>query len=71
MQILDGVLTSCSLPVYNLANGVDVDQTRAKMDAYKKDNQTLIMKNRDRQVTYLILCNVASDKLHVKDIAAC
>ncbi|XP_064403367.1 CDK-activating kinase assembly factor MAT1-like isoform X1 [Halichondria panicea] len=36
--------------IYNLANGVDVDQTRAKMDAYKKDNQTLIMKNRDRQL---------------------
>lgn len=37
--------------VFNLANGIDVEQTRAKVDAYKKENQTQIMKNRDRQVT--------------------
>lgn len=36
--------------VFNLANGEDVEATRAKVDTYRKENQTLIMRNRMRQV---------------------
>lgn len=42
-----------SLVVYNLANGVDVEATRARIDQYKKDNQASIVKNRQRQVCAL------------------
>lgn len=45
-----------SVTVFNLANGVDVEQTKARVEAYKKENQTLILKNRDRQVTILLQC---------------
>ena len=36
--------------VFNLCNGVDVEATRERMEHYRRDHQTLIMKNRDKQV---------------------
>ena len=36
--------------VYNLANGIDVEETRHRVEQYKKENQALIMKNRARLV---------------------
>ena len=36
--------------VYNLTNGIDVDETRYRVEQYKKENQALIIKNRDKQV---------------------
>ena len=36
--------------MYNLANGINVDETRHLVEQYKKDNQTVIVKNRARQV---------------------
>lgn len=36
--------------VYNLTNGIDVDETRYRVEQYKKENQALIVKNRDKQV---------------------
>lgn len=38
-------------PVFNLCHGVDVEVTREKMEHYRRDHQTLIMKNRDKQVS--------------------
>ena len=38
------------LIVFNLANGIDVEETKKKMNLYKKENQTLILKNREKQV---------------------
>lgn len=36
--------------VFNLTNGIDVEETKRKVNYYKKENQTLILKNRERQV---------------------
>ena len=36
--------------VFNLANGIDVEEMKQKVDKYKRENQALIMKNRARQV---------------------
>ena len=41
---------SSTLAVFNLCNGVDVEATRVRMERYRRDHQTLIMKNRDKQV---------------------
>ena len=35
--------------VYNLTNGIDVEETKEKIEAYRKENQALILKNRVRQ----------------------
>jgi len=35
--------------IFKLTNNVDVDATRRKIDQYKKDNKTMINKNRGRQ----------------------
>lgn len=37
--------------VFNLCHGVDVEATQEKMKEYRKDHQSLIMKNREKQVT--------------------
>lgn len=37
--------------VFNLCHGVDVEATREKMKQYRKDHQSQIMKNREKQVT--------------------
>ena len=39
--------------VFNLANGIDVEITKQKIDEYKKNNQALIMKNRQKQVNII------------------
>lgn len=45
--------------VFNLSNGVDVEETKRKVNHYKKENQTMILKNRERQVRkqYACSCN--------------
>ena len=43
-------LISTLLAVYNLANGINVEETRHLVEQYKKENQTVIAKNRARQV---------------------
>ena len=43
-------LSSSFRAVFNLANEIDVEQTKKKVESYRKDNQTVIMKNRDRTV---------------------
>lgn len=35
--------------VYNLTNGIDVEETKEKIEAYRKEYQALILKNRVRQ----------------------
>ena len=35
--------------VYNLANGIDVDATKRKVEAYKKENAEAIAKNRTKK----------------------
>ena len=42
--------------VFNLANGIDVEETKRKMNLYRKENQTLILKNRERQVREPLVC---------------
>ena len=37
-------------PVYNLTNGIDVEETKQKTEWYRKENQAIIMKIRERQV---------------------
>ena len=39
-----------SFAVFNLTNGIDVEETKRKVNQYKKDNETSILKNRERQV---------------------
>ena len=39
--------------VFNLANGIDVEEMKQKVEKYKKENQALIMKNRARQVIHV------------------
>lgn len=41
---------SVCLAVFNLCQGVDVEATKEKMECYRRDHQTMIMKNRERQV---------------------
>ena len=41
--------------VFNLSNGVEVEETKSKVDRYKKENQTHIMRNRMRQVCFASL----------------
>ena len=36
--------------VWNLSNGVDVDETRKAVEKYKKDNEALIRKNNVKMV---------------------
>lgn len=36
--------------VFNLTNGRDMEETRARVDSYRKENQTTIIRNRMRQV---------------------
>ena len=33
-----------------MCNGVDVEATKEKIERYRRDHQTMIMKNRERQV---------------------
>lgn len=42
--------------VFNLCHGVDVEATREKMKQYRKDHQSQIMKNREKQVTASCIC---------------
>ena len=35
--------------IYNLTNGIDVEETKEKIELYRKENQALILKNRVRQ----------------------
>ena len=41
--------------VYNLSNNTDVEETKAKVEAYKKENLAIISKNRLRQVGCRVL----------------
>jgi len=44
-------VTPCfALLVYNLSNHIDIEETKAKVEAYRRENQTAIMGNRIRQV---------------------
>lgn len=36
--------------VYNLASGKDMEETNAKVDSYRKENEAIIKRNRMRQV---------------------
>lgn len=36
--------------VWNLSNGIDVDETRKTVEKYKKDNEALIRKNNIKMV---------------------
>jgi hypothetical protein len=36
--------------VFNLVNGIDVEETKLEVERYRTENQTLIMKNRAKQV---------------------
>lgn len=38
--------------MYNLANNLEVDETKAKIEVYRKDNFKIIQKNRVLQVGY-------------------
>ena len=40
------------ISVYNLANNLEVDETKAKIEVYRKDNFKIIQKNRVLQVGY-------------------
>lgn len=39
--------------VFNLANGIDVELTKERIEQYRRENQTAIMKNRQKQVRLL------------------
>ena len=39
------------LSVFNLTNGTDLEDTKRKMDIYKKENQDIIKKNRSKLVS--------------------
>lgn len=49
--------------IFNLANGIDVEITKQKIDEYKKNNQALIMKNRQKQLRQEQLLH---NKLHLE-----
>lgn len=42
--------TVCVHVVHNLANGKDVEETNARVDSYRKENEVIIRKNRMKQV---------------------
>ncbi|EDV29119.1 CDK-activating kinase assembly factor MAT1 [Trichoplax sp. H2] len=44
----DDYLEAIESIIYNLTNGINVDETKAKVEKYKKDNQALIARNRSR-----------------------
>ena len=46
-----GVL--CVLLVFNLTNGIDVKETEERIDAYKKENQDVIRKNKSKLVIWV------------------
>lgn len=43
---------SFSFVVFNLVNDIDIESTRKKVEAYKKDNKELITKNRFKKVPF-------------------
>ena len=50
--------------VFNLTNGIDVKETEERIDAYKKENQEVIKKNKSKLVIYvhyLLLLNAILD----------
>jgi CDK-activating kinase assembly factor MAT1 len=49
LQAYNDYLEEVETIVYNLCNGVDVEATREKMERYRRDHQTLIMKNREKR----------------------
>jgi CDK-activating kinase assembly factor MAT1 len=50
LQAYNDYLEEVETIVYNLCNGVDVEVTREKMEQYRRDHQTFIMKNREKRV---------------------
>lgn len=50
-----------------MTNGVDVEETKQKVETYKKENQALIMKNRARQV----MCNTVAFSYQVQWCRSC
>jgi CDK-activating kinase assembly factor MAT1 len=49
LQAYNDYLEEVETIVYNLCNGVDVEVTREKMEQYRRDHQTFIMKNREKR----------------------
>lgn len=41
--------------VFNLTNGIDVDQTKSYIESYQKDNQDIIRRNKLKKVTDCLL----------------
>lgn len=44
-------LLSLHILVFNLANGIEVEMTKEKIEQYKKENQNIITKNRQKLVS--------------------
>ena len=38
-------------PVYNLSNGIDIEETRSKVEKHRKEHKQEIQKNRARAVS--------------------
>ena len=40
--------------VFNLSNGIDVEATKERIEAYKRENKDVIRKNRSKMVSYAL-----------------
>jgi len=45
----------CFVLVFNLTNGIDVKETEERIDAYRKENQDAIKKNKSKLVFACII----------------
>lgn len=52
------------LLVFNLTNNIDEEATKKMMEEYRRNNQTLILKNRAKQVLML-----ENEELFIKHVA--
>lgn len=55
--IFNSLTLMCLLSVFNLSQNIDVDETRRQIEQYKRENQSLIKKNKSKLVSYSFMNN--------------
>lgn len=54
--------------VFNLTNGIDVEQTRLDIESYRKENQDIIRRNKLKKVTDCLLWFISEFYIHLSSI---
>ena len=48
------MISNIFFPVFNLANKTNEDETKKKVDAYKKENEKMIRRNNTKMVSFAL-----------------